>query len=916
MELFGRGDDLAAVLSASKSDDPDARALLVTGDAGVGKTSLINFVAAQARDAGVATFRCTGVQTEAGEQLAGLHQLLRPIREAFDAPPATSSVLDRAFTTRDDVPVGPFELANAILALLDFAASQSKIMLVIDDVQWLDEASSNVLAFVARRITNSKVFTLVGTRSAEGGPWMRSDIRQVELYPLGNRDAEALLDSLPGAPVGQLRDRIMAEAEGNPLALVELPKALRRAHIGGSMTTTSEMLPLSERLERVFAARVEELTDSQRALLLLCALDRTGLIATLQVASGEQWWLPDLLAIEDMGLVQRLGERVRFNHPLARSAVAQAAAQDNLRAAHAALAAALRSRPELWVWHRAAAATDFDAEVADALEDLARESLRKGGSQIALRATLRSVELTPTLSTRARRLAFAAHLANQTGQLMMAREKVAELREWSTSKTPGPETAETEGYANVVLAYAILNWEGDTFAAFRLLTDALEKETHARHPWVQEMLNSLLLVCVRTSRPEHWHQLDNILERMGDDAPIEVALSRDALSDPARTAHDLAPRLNGLIPTVLDFEPWRAAWMGMASVYIDNLPHQRQILRKVIEQEEVGGSAPSYWIAMVLSALDAMVSGQLEVAAVMAHRGLRGTEQSGFAEITNDFRTIAAMVAAIRGDLAIARVEVSRVEAWARPRGGGLSEAWIQHIKMRIFSSEGLYEEEYAAAMKIGGGSVLVPYRPHALWMFLETVEAAWKTGRHDEARAFVAAAEEAGLGKVSPRLAFHLAAARAITGEPHRQSELFAQALQAEGVETWPFERARLELTYGEWLRRHHDMAGARPHLREAMGIFRNLGSTAWLDRSAAALRATRVATESGPSKRNPLTPQEREIAELAARGLSTKDIASRLNLSPRTVGAHLYRIYPKLGIASRAALHAALADLAKTQD
>lgn len=915
MDLFGRSDDLAAVLSACMSDDQDDRALIVTGDAGVGKTAIVNRVAEHARRNGVSTFRCTGVQTEAGEQLAGLHQLLRPIRERFGPPPQISSVLDRAFEARQDEPVGPFELANAILSLLDFAAGSGKIMLIVDDVQWLDEASSNLLAFVARRITSSNVFALVGTRSAEGRPWMRSDIPRVELYPLARADAEALLDSLPGGPVGQLRDRIIAESEGNPLALVELPKALRRAHMGETSAAT-EMLPISERLERVFAARVEELAPGQRALLLLCALDPTGLVATVREASGTRWWLPDLMAVEDVGLIQRVGEGVRFNHPLARSAVVQAAAEDERRAAHAALAEALKSRPELWVWHRAAAAADQDAEVADALEEIARISLRKGGSQIALRAALRSVDLTPTLSTRARRLAFAAHLANQTGQLMMAREKVAELREWSAAKKPGPETAETEGYANVVLAYALLNWEGDTSAAFQLLTTSLENETHARDPWVQEMLNTLLLVCVRTSRPEHWRALDIVLARMGDDAPVEVALSRDALSDPARTAHNLAPRLNALIPTVLDFEPWRAAWMGMASVYIDNLPHQRRILRKVIEQEEVGGSAPSYWIAMVLSALDAMVSGQLDRAVSMACRGLRGAEQSGFAEIANDFRTIAAMVAAIRGDLATARAEVGRVEDWARPRGGGLSEAWIQHIRMRIFAAEGLYEEEYAAAVQIGAGSVLAPYRPHALWMFLETVEAAWNAGRHDEARAFVDAAEAVELATVSPRLAFHLAAARAITAEPDRRPELFRAALRADGIETWPFERARLELTYGEWLRRHHELAKARPHLREAMEIFRALGATAWVERSTAALRATRVSAEPGRRKTDPLTPQEREIAELAARGLSTKDIASRLSLSPRTVGAHLYKIYPKLGIASRAALHAALAELTETEE
>lgn len=909
VDLVGRTDAIAAIDSVLYTQAAEQRALIIRGDAGVGKTTLINHVAARARHEGVHTFRCVGVETEVGVQLAGLHQLLRPMRAKFPVPPQQAAVLDRAFEAGDTPPVVPFELANAVLELAETAGLQSRVLLLVDDVQWLDESSSNVLAFVSRRIANGNVSVLIGHRPLNSGPWERSDIPSLELRPLSGEEAESLLDSLPEAPVGLDRRRVLIEAEGNPLALVELPRALKLAH--GSAHLAPDKLPLSRRLELVFASKVKELTRQQQELVLLSALDRTGAISTIREAAGTKWWLPDMMAASDLGILHIHEDHVRFDHPLVRSAAVQMASSDDVRASHAALATALRDAPELWAWHRAAAASDPDNEVADALERIARESLQKGGSQSALRAILRAAELTPHHPTRARRLAYAAHLANQTGQLMLARETVAQLRQAQPpTNDDDDEAAATDGYINVVLAYALLNWEGDTTAAFQLLVRALNTASDASQPWIAEMLNSLLLVCVRTSRAEHWEELNKILTTMGDAAPLEVVLSRDALSDPARTAHGVAARLNQISPTILELEPWRAAWTGMASVYIDNLPAQRHILRKIIEQEEIGGSIPSYWIAVVLAALDAMVSGQWQESNRLAKHGLKGSEQFGFAEIANDFRTIIAMLAAMAGDHDVVSRELAAVEAWARPRGGGLSEAWIQHIMMRVFESEGHYEEEYAAALRVSPNGVLAPFRPHALWMFGDTVTAAWNAGHHEKAREYVRAGEDARLDLISPRLAFHLALARAVVSDPDGKRELFELALQSAGIESWPFDHARAELAFGEWLRRNSDAVEARAHLRVAADIFNHLGAVPWSDRATNALRATRIepaaATDTGLSR--PLTPQESQIAALAAKGLSNKEIGSRLSLSPRTVSGHLYNIYPKLGIASRAALHEAL--------
>jgi DNA-binding CsgD family transcriptional regulator len=882
------------------------RALVLTGEPGVGKSALLQDAVQEARARQALIFRSTGVQTESTIELSALHQLVHPLMRAVHGANAWLTTLERTFTPGDERPATAFEISNAVIGILDLIAGPGGVLLVVDDAQWIDPASATMLAFIARRIDNPLICVLLSLRSGLESPLALAGLPEMAVRPLAAADAAFLLEQSAGDLDATIAERLLVESAGNPLAIVELPKALS-AHQRVGDESSSDRWTLTLRLESVYAERLADLSENARWLLLLCALDRTGRVATIKQAAQVDWWFPDLVAANDAGVLELDGDRVVFRHPLARSAVVQASSRTAQRDGHARLAEALRGEKDSWAWHRAAASDGPDDDVADALALLGRRAFAGGDFRSALHAMLRAIDLTSPGDVHDVRAARTAFLANVTGQIEVARRVLPPRPRGHRVAPVAGRLDETEGYIAATTAFWLMTVDVDVDTAAAVLLRALRGTRNISDRWVLELFDLLVLLCLRSGRADLWGGLNVLIDDLGTEVPAALAMTRDALGDPARTAHGFAARTRAYREAAAGgLEPWQLMWLAACSVYVDDLPVWRGEIRRVIEEEEVGGSLGSFLTALVLSSLDGLASGEWTAAVVDAERGLRTADRLAFQSNVGDFRSVLAVIAARRGDFEAARAHVRALQEWALPRGLQDHRVWSLFGEAQIELAQQHYDEAYGLLVTIGPAGVIAPYQPVALMAFMDTVAAAWKSGRRLEARAHVAAAREAHIEAVSPRAAFHLAACEAMVSDMPTTAALFESALEQPGIAQWPFDEARVRLVFGSWLRETgHEMA-ARPHLQVAVRIFDRLGAQPWRDRARGELRN---ATEHHDPVVNEalalLTPQETRIAVLASEGRSNNAIAAELFLSPRTVASHLYRIFPKLDVTSRAGLH-----------
>jgi len=440
--LVGRDRDIEFIRSFVNQAAIGGGALLVSGEIGVGKTVLLEAAASYAAAARMRVLRAAGAEFEASVSFAALHQLLIPV---FDELPQLSAVQGRALSVAVGLSDGPppdqLIVSNAALTLLVRAGAARPSLVIVDDLSWVDRSSAVVLGFVARRLTGSRVGFLAASRSGEESFFEQGDLPGYELQPLDDVAAAALIMDRFPALAPRVRHRLLTEAQGNPLALLELPVALtgvQRAALG----PPPAVLPLSRRLQSVFASRVSGLPAATRRLLLFAVLDGTGDLGILDAAAGYRG-LADLAPAERARLVHVDGVtgRLAFRHPLTRSAVVELSTSDERHCAHRALADQLADQPERRVWHLAEAAAEPDEAVAGLLEQTAQLTLRRGDAVGAIRALLRSAELSAPGSQRSRRLAEAAYLgADVTGDLY----NVPQLLDRSSEQDPprpGPHGA-------------------------------------------------------------------------------------------------------------------------------------------------------------------------------------------------------------------------------------------------------------------------------------------------------------------------------------------------------------------------------------------------------------------------------------------------------------------------------------------
>jgi DNA-binding CsgD family transcriptional regulator len=884
-------------------------ALLLIGDPGVGKTSLLDVAAVLATESGIRPLRAAGSQFEAYLSYAALHQLLLPcLNEVSRLPPPLAGALNVALGLGEGEPPGQLMFATAVLALLQLAAKEQPLLLVVDDLPWLDRASALVLGMVARRLGGLPVGLLAACRAGESSFFDEGNLPVLQVEPLSEDASTTLLTSRYPVMTARVQRRLLDTALGNPLALLELPVSLGdlAQTVAGTLPAA---LPLSQRLQDVFASRIQGLPPSVYELLLLAALDGTGDLRLIRAIAADSPGA-GLSAAERAGVVRadESTERLTFRHPLIRSAIVELSTSDQRRRAHAELAERLADQPERHAWHLAEATEEPDERVAALLQRVAHANLRRGDFVGALTQLLRAAELSPTGKGRSGRLAEAAYLGSiGTGDLRDAPRLLAEARR--AHPGPGGPLA-----AAVAGAYHLLHGDGDVDTAHRLLTTAineLDDPRDAHDKVLIEALYTLIMICFFGGRAGLWPPLEDAVDRLVPRPPELLAILAKTFSDPARLTPEVLARADASVADLgQHVSPARIIRTGIAVAYLDRLSQCREPLQRTIQHGREGGAVTSAIEALFLLGQDAFHTGRWDEAGQLADEGLQLCGTHGYDLLTWPGRLTVALLAAARGDAQQATDIARDMDAWATPRRADIVRAYASHIRGLTALGQADFETAFHNAAAISPPGVLAPYAPHALWVFHDLVEAAMLTGRDAAAAAHVAAARECGLDRLSPRLRLVVLASEAIA-EPHTDSAALEEAISEPGNDRWPFDLARIQLAYGSHLRRGKRTTDARRQLAAAAEIFHRLGATPWAARAEGELRATGITVTKADTGLASLTPQQRQIALLAAAGHTNKEIAARLFLSPRTISTHLYQVFPKLGITSRAALRDALADI-----
>ncbi len=911
--LFGRSSELALISAFAERAAAYGEAVLLFGEAGAGKTVRLDAAAQLASGAGTRVLRATGVEFEADLTYSGLHQVLFPLLGEFvRLSAAHRDALNAALGYGEGPAPDRMLVSAATLTVLRQVAATCPVLVIVDDLPWLDRATAGVLGFVARRLAGSHVGFLAASRPEQESFFERAGLPRHELGPVDEQAANALVKSRFPDLAPQVRQRVVAEAQGNPLALLELPAALS----GGQRTATETLpavLPLTGRLQVLFASRVSGLPARTRQLLLLAALDGTGDGHVLQAVAG-----PDAIKVlapaEQAGLVHvdDRTSRLVFRHPLTRSAIVELSTSGDRRRAHRLLAAQLTSQPERQAWHMAAAATEPDEQAAGLLEQVAHRLVRRGDATGAVTALLRAADLSSDSRSRSQRLAAAAHAgATMTGEFRNLSKVLAAAR------STDPQLAGSLPAA-VAATRLLLNADGDIDTAYQLLVRAIETNAgphEASDDTMIAALQTLMGVCYNGGRAELWPAFDTAIARLAPHIPADLLLLSRTIADPARTAAHVLSELDAAVSSLNDeADHVRILTISAAAIFPDRLAGCREALLRVVRDGRPSGAIGTTVSALTSLSLDDFMTGRWDEAQQAADEGLELARAGGgewlLAWIFNHRK---AVLAAARGDPDTAQALADEIVQWAAPRGAGLAETNARHVHVLMALGRADFEEAYRHASAISPPGVLASHVPLALWVAMDLVEAAVRIGRHAEAAAHLTAIRDADVAALSPRLALLATASEAITAPDDLAPGLFERALAIPGADCFPFDLGRVRLCYGERLRRARATTDSRAQLTAALEIFERLRARPWAARAAGELRAAgQTAPRASQRSRVPLTPQELEIAELAAAGLTNKQIGQRLFLSHRTVGAHLYQIFPKLGVTSRAALRDTLDSLA----
>jgi DNA-binding CsgD family transcriptional regulator len=901
--LLGRDAEAALLTSLLDRIEDSGGALVLRGEPGIGKSRLLEEAAALAQERGIALLSTRGVQSEARLAFAGLHQLLRPVRaRAADLVPSHRAALDAAFGLRDDGPPEHFRIAMAALDLLSEVASDAPLLLIAEDVHWLDPPSADVLAFVARRLESDPIVLLAATRDGYRSALGDAGLPECLVGALDDAAAEQLLEASAEQLTLPERSRLLREAAGNPLALIELPIAAARDE---HEAPTAGPPPLTERLEHAFAARVSELAAETQLLLLVAALndsERTSeVLHAGSAVAGTDLELDLLEPAAEAAIVDLDLQTVRFRHPLIRSAVRQSASVPQRRRVHEALARTLEAEPDRRVWHRAALVTGTHEDVAVELAEAGRRARRRGAIGVAVAALRRAAELSEP-ARRGPRLLAAAQLAFELGRP----DVVAPLLREADQLDLGPLERARAVWIEEMVATRPL---GDA-ARFTQLIAAAEQ---ARQAGERDLhIDLLWLVASRSWWVDPGEDARRILIEAahglgGADADDPRVFAIHAYADPFGHAPGVLARLRAAAAErTTDTDA--ARHLGPAALVVGAFDLGADFLATAIDGLRDEGRLGHLPRMLTLYSSMAARLADWDTAIPAAAEARRLATELGEPQWEAGADTVLSLIAGMRGDEEEAERAAARAELIAEPAGANITVAFAQFGRVLAALGAGKHADAYVFAERLFNRGDSAHHPVIASWLIGDLAEAALHAERVEEARALVASIEAATGDSPASWIALGLRHAHALLADDGEAEDRFEDALGAD-LGRWPFQRARLQLAFGQWLRRRRRIADSRAPLRAARDMFDSLGCESWGDRARRELRASGESSRRRvPEARDELTAQELQIAQLAASGLSNREIGQRLFVSHRTVGTHLYRIYPKLGITARSELTAAL--------
>lgn len=902
--LLGREREQRLLASLLDGAVDEGQTLLLLGETGVGKSRLLAEVARMARDRGMSLLTAAGVQSEADFPFGGLHQLLRPVRARIgEMAVIHRAALDAAFGL-DTVAPERYRIAMAALDFFSELASENPLLLMVDDVQWLDRPTADLLAFVARRIESDPIVMLVAMRDGYGSSFGDADLREHRLDALDDGTALALLDAAAPLLSPSARDRVLREAAGNPLALIELPLGIGARDEDWALAP----LPLTERLERTFAARVAELPSDTRLALLIAALDdgdaADEVISAASLVAGVQLDLDALTPAVRARILDVEFPTFRFRHPLIRSAIVQSAEAVERRRGHEAIAQVLAGQPDRRAWHRSALLVGEHEEVALELDAAATSAQRRGAVAVAVRALRRAADLSDEVG-RTRRLLEAGRLAVELGRRDAVDPIVTELRRLELTE----------------LEQARVSWIEETSVTrplrdhgrFKALIAAAERAGSAGDHDLH--VDLLWLVASRSwwydPGPEVRGLLIDSACRLGDAGAEDPRIfGVHAYADPVGHAAGVLSRLE-TEATRTRLDPDAARFFGPAALVVGAFDLGTQFLSAAADGLRDEGRLGHLPRLLSLYAGTAARQGDWSAAITAGEEARRLASEFAEPHWEAAADTAIAMVAAMHGDEQRAELLSARAEAVAEPVGANITMAFAQFGRILAALATGHHSVAYDRAQRLFTPTDSAYHPVISSWAIADLAEAAIHIDRIEEARSRVAQVEAIAGPRPGAWTSLTLAHARALLAEPDEAGELFEAALET-GLHRWPFQRARIQLAYGGWLRRHHRVGESRNVLRAARDTFDALACQRWSEHARRELRASGERSRRRvPDARDQLTAQELQIAQLAAQGLSNREIGQRLYLSHRTISTHLYHVFPKLGITSRGELDAALAPL-----
>ena len=879
---------------------------VLRGEAGVGKTALLLYVVEQASDCRIA--RVAGVESEMELAFAGLHQLCAPMLDGLEALPSPQrDALRIAFGMQDGAAPDRFIVALAILSLLAGAAEAQPLVCLVDDVQWLDRASAQTLAFVARRLLAERIGIVFAVREPNDVNEL-SGLPELVVGGLADGDARSLLASaLPGRLDERVRDQIVAETRGNPLALLELPRGLTPAELAGGFGLP-EARPLASRVEETFVQRVRALPPETQRLLLVAAAEPVGDVSLLWRAAERLGIRGDAGKPAEEAALIDLGIRVRFRHPLVRSAAYRAAHFHDRHDVHRALAEATdpETDPDRRAWHQAQAAPGPDETVAGELERSADRAQARGGAAAAAAFLARAAELTPDPALRGTRAVAAAQAkfdagASDAALELLATAELAPLDELQRARLERLRAEITFARTRGSDAPALLF---DAARRLEPLDAAMARETHLEamvaamyagrlsdEPGVREAAEAAQAAPAAPQPPRAFDLLlDGLATRFTKGYAAGVP--------PLRTALDAFRRVEGL--TARDVRwLWLACRLAQ-DLWDDELWHE--LATRGVRVARDTGALRVLPIAATYRASLHVHAGAFGPASSLIEESDAIIQATGMAPL----KFASLMLAAWRGNEIEAQelFEAGRIEATARGEGMGLGV--LEWATALLYNGSGRYADALAAAQR---GCEQDDVGLFA-WNLVELIEAGVRSGATDAAAG--------ALDRLSARTqasgtdwALGIeAGSRALLSNGRAAEPLYREAVERLARSRGEVHLARAQLMYGEWLRRENRRVDAREQLRVAYDRFSRIGAEAFAERARRELLATgETAPRRTVETRDVLTPQEAQIARMASDRQTNPEIGAKLFISPRTVEYHLRKVFTKLEISSRKELRSALA-------